>query len=616
MNKFLVPALFIVLLTAGLSLANDEMATPPKASLLRVHINSADEVLPLIQLHLDICSGSKAEGYVDLLANATQKKQLLDMGYQMEVLIEDVSQHNALTDGKGYALYHTYTELRTEMQRLASTYPDICIFWDIGTTLQGHQMMACKVSDNVGWDEDEPVLFLVGNHHAREPMTVEIVFNDLKWFLENYASDPQVQAAVNGLEMWFVPMCNPDGHTYDGYASSGNEGWWRKNCRDVLSDGFDDWGDGNGDGIDLNRNFTYQWGYDDWGSSPDWSDQTYRGASPGSEAETQAVMNLVDQQGGNVGISYHSYGQYIIMPWGYIPDYPDEPYYSTFWEIADGIHDVLQAELGRNYSEGNSSDLLYPTNGDMVDWMFGDQTMYGFCIEVNSAGDGGFYPPDSLIQATCEANFEVAKWLAQWTLDNITAINITEFSAQPQTDQVKLTWRADATEGEDILGFNLYRKETTPAIYTNIANKEKNDGYIKVNGALITGQNPYSYTDSDLKANTHYDYKLEAVVAEGGSTCATTSTETLSATSFGIAAVYPLPADSSMSVKFALDEPGETTINLYDLSGRLSAVVLSEQLNAGEHQQVVQTGDLASGVYILELRSNSSSSTKQVVVSH
>jgi len=327
-------------------------------------------------------------------------------------------------------------------------------------------------------------------------------------------------------------------------------------------------------------------------------------------------MNLVDQQGGNVGISYHSYGQYIIMPWGYIPDYPDEPYYSTFWEIADGIHDVLQAELGRNYSEGNSSDLLYPTNGDMVDWMFGDQTMYGFCIEVNSAGDGGFYPPDSLIQATCEANFEVAKWLAQWTLDNITAINITEFSAQPQTDQVKLTWRADATEGEDILGFNLYRKETTPAIYTNIANKEKNDGYIKVNGALITGQNPYSFTDSDLKANTHYDYKLEAVVSEGGSTCATTSTETLSATSFGIAAVYPLPADSSMSVKFALDEPGETTINLYDLSGRLSAVVLSEQLNAGEHQQVVQTGDLASGVYILELRSNSSSSTKQVVVSH
>jgi carboxypeptidase T len=617
MNRFLVPVLLAVLLTAGFSMANETMATPPKASLLRVHVNSASEVVPLIQMHLDICSGSKADGYVDLLANATQKKQLLDMGYQMEVLTEDVSQHDALTDGKGYALFHTYDELRSEMQNLAATYPDICAFYDFGTTLQGRQMMACKVSDNVQTDEDEPVMFIVGNHHAREPMSVEVVFYDLKWFLENYASDPDVQTAVNGLEMWFVPMCNPDGHTYDGYAESGHEGWWRKNCRDVLGDGFDDWGNGDGDGIDLNRNFTYEWGYDDQGSSGDWWDQTYRGDSPASEAETQALINLIDQQGVCTALTYHSYGQYIIMPWGYNNTYPDEPYYSTFWEIADGIHDVLQTALGRNYHEGNCEHTVgYPSNGDFVDWMFGDRVKYGFCIEVNSSGDGGFYPDDSLIQPTCEGHFEAAKWLAQWTLDNMNAINITEFSAQPQAHQVKLTWRADATEGEDILGFNLYRKEMASANYSNFSSKQANDGYIKVNGALITGQNPYAYTDSDLKPNTRYDYKLEVVVANHNSTCAATSTETLSASSFGISSVYPLPADSSMSVKFTLDEPGEATINLYDLSGRLTAVALSGQLSAGEHQQVVETGGLASGIYILELRSDSASSTKQVVVSH
>ena len=46
------------------------------------------------------------------------------------------------------------------------------------------------------------------------------------------------------------------------------------------------------DGVDLNRNFAYRWGWDNEGSSPDPSSQTYRGPAPNSEPETRALDRL------------------------------------------------------------------------------------------------------------------------------------------------------------------------------------------------------------------------------------------------------------------------------------------------------------------------------------
>src|SRR5690606_41971736 len=70
----------------------------------------------------------------------------------------------------------------------------------------------------------------------------------------------------------------------DLFADDANR-LWRKNLRDVNGDGAI----GTGDGVDLNRNFPYKWGYDDEGSSPNPTSPTYRGASPGSEPETKAI---------------------------------------------------------------------------------------------------------------------------------------------------------------------------------------------------------------------------------------------------------------------------------------------------------------------------------------
>src|SRR5690606_15325000 len=95
----------------------------------------------------------------------------------------------------------------------------------------------------------------------------------------------------------------------------GGGGMWRKNRRN----------NGSSFGVDLNRNYGYLWGYDNWGSSGNPSSETYRGPSAFSEPETQALRDFLE--GGRrvrAAFNYHTYGDLLLFPWGYEAAYtPD-----------------------------------------------------------------------------------------------------------------------------------------------------------------------------------------------------------------------------------------------------------------------------------------------------
>src|SRR5690606_8892087 len=126
--------------------------------------------------------------------------------------------------------------------------------------------------------------YYYGAIHAREVITPEVLIYIMRYLTNNYGIDPQVTYLVDNRELFFSTVVNPDGYYYDEVIEPDGGGLWRKNRRN------------NGDGsygIDLNRNFGYQWGYDDEGSSPDGSDETYRGASAFSEPETQRLRDFM-----------------------------------------------------------------------------------------------------------------------------------------------------------------------------------------------------------------------------------------------------------------------------------------------------------------------------------
>ncbi|MCK4432155.1 MAG: zinc carboxypeptidase, partial [Candidatus Aminicenantes bacterium] len=172
--------------------------------------------------------------------------------------------------------FHSYKEIEQDLLAIESSYPNLARVIDIGDSLENRNIYALKISDNVQMEEDEAGVLFLGCHHAREWISVEVPFLIGKYLVENYATNSEIKELVDQSEIWIIPLVNPDGLEYSIHFYR----YWRKNMRD------------NGDGsygVDLNRNYGFKWGYDNAGSSPIPFSGTYRGKSPFSEPETQAI---------------------------------------------------------------------------------------------------------------------------------------------------------------------------------------------------------------------------------------------------------------------------------------------------------------------------------------
>jgi murein tripeptide amidase MpaA len=199
-------------------------------------------------------------------------------------------------------------------------------------------------------------------------------------------------------EIWIVPLVNPDGLEYSIHSYR----YWRKNRRDN--------GDGSW-GVDINRNYGYAWAWDNIGSSPTPESDVYRGRSPFSEPEAQAVRDFISGKNFQALISYHSYAQDILYPWGYTTTpTPDD---ARLRALAAGMAQRIQAVNGRVYTFGAASDTLYVTNGDLTDWAYGTRGVLAYTIEVPplDAQNGGFFNSEADIRPIFLENLPAMTYL-------------------------------------------------------------------------------------------------------------------------------------------------------------------------------------------------------------
>ncbi|MFE7783953.1 M14 family metallopeptidase [Streptomyces nigrescens] len=307
----------------------------------------------------------------------------------------------------GYANYHTYDEATKEIDALVAKYPEILSKQVIGTSHEGRNILALKLSKNVTKDEQEPEVLFTAHQHAREHLTVEMSLYLLKEFTSKYGSDSRVTKMLDSREIWIIPDLNPDGGEYD--IASGRFRSWRKNRQPNAGS--------SGVGTDLNRNWDFKWGCCG-GSSSSPSSETYRGKSPASAPEVQVVSKFV--HGRNVGgkqqikaaIDFHTYSELVLWPFGFTND-------DTGPGMTQDDHDAF-ATIGKNmaatngYTPEQSSDL-YITDGSIDDWLWGDQKIFAYTFEMypSSFGSGGFYPKDSVIPKETARNREAVLQLLE-----------------------------------------------------------------------------------------------------------------------------------------------------------------------------------------------------------
>ncbi|MBT1095393.1 M14 family metallopeptidase [Streptomyces sp. Tu102] len=334
---------------------------------------------------------------------ADQIKKLRSLGYDVTPL-GAVPDRSAGEDDvrlydfpSGDSRYHNYAEMTSEINSIVSANPSIASQRVIGTSYQGRNIVAIKISDNVGTDEAEPEVLFTHHQHAREHLTVEMALYLLRELTSDYGSDSRVTGLVNNREIWIVPDLNPDGGEYD--IATGSYRSWRKNRQPNSGS--------SAVGTDLNRNWAYRWGCCG-GSSGSTSSETYRGASAESAPEVKVVANFVRTRvvGGKqqitAGIDFHTYSELVLWPFGYT--YSD----TTTGMTADdrnafaAVGQKMAASNG--YTPEQASDL-YITDGSIDDWLWGNQKIFSYTFEMYPrSGGGGFYPPDEVIERETSRN--------------------------------------------------------------------------------------------------------------------------------------------------------------------------------------------------------------------
>lgn len=369
--------------------------------------NKSEEALKsLFRMGLDITSINREQKHIDVLVKNDEIEKIQKLGFDYDVIIADAGEFVCQLRQTGYLdNFHSYEQILQELNEAANQYPQLVKLEDIGDSyektigLEGHDIWAMKISDNVQVEEDEPEVFFMANLHAREIITPEIIMYFMHYLLDNYGTDGYVTRLVNTRQIWLIPTSNPDGLAYVFSGTScqnrNDPMLWRKNKRDNNNNGqFDP----EYDGVDLNRNFGYAWGIDDAGSSPNPSSNTYRGSAPFSEPEAQVIRDFVNQHNFIVSLSFHSYSQLWLYPWGF--KYDHAPDHDIFLALADSC------VAYNNYTAQSGADL-YLVNGDTDDWLYGEQTeknkIFAFTPEVGSsaeaiAGCWGFYPDPGNIQ--------------------------------------------------------------------------------------------------------------------------------------------------------------------------------------------------------------------------
>jgi carboxypeptidase T len=301
--------------------------------------------------------------------------------------------------------FYSPAEITQKLDELQQLYPNlISERSSLGKSLENRDLWMVKVSDNPDIDEDEPEVMFDAMHHAREPESIMTLFYFIEYLLENYGTDSLATYLVNNREIYFVPLVNIDGYNYNCVNSPDGGGMWRKNMRtinDVLY------------GVDLNRNYGYQWGYDNIGSSPDPQSAVYRGETGFSESETQVMRDFTHSHKFKTNLSLHTYSDLFLYPYGYDEVFPDD--FPTYIQWAD---DVSQFN---GYQYGTCWELLYPTNGGSFDYNCAVDSIYSFSPELGNADDG-FWPQVNRILPLARMNLkpllyitQAAGWLPSYT---------------------------------------------------------------------------------------------------------------------------------------------------------------------------------------------------------
>jgi hypothetical protein len=367
-----------------------------------------------------------AERYVLAAVDGTGREGLIEAGFRVEV--DARASENATRREDRFSNLHggyrTVDQLYADLEALNQRFPQLTELVDYGASacqarggcvtpgadaLPGYPLRALRVTNEAiaGGSTvsggaiirgSKPVFFLLANIHAREITTPEIAMRLLDTYVNGYGVDADINWLVDYHELWVIPTANPDGHRIvelgEEPANGGYPYFQRKNAdNDADHNDVADcaaWPPSSSaqNGVDLNRNHSFDWGL--IGASDQPCNLTYRGPAAASENEVAQLEALVralipDQRGPSLNdaagkdttgifITLHSFGDQILWPWGQL--YSPAPNQADLEAIGDKLASF------NGYTSCQAATCLYATSGASDDWAYGELGVPAFTFEM------------------------------------------------------------------------------------------------------------------------------------------------------------------------------------------------------------------------------------------
>ncbi|HWA06880.1 MAG TPA: M14 family zinc carboxypeptidase, partial [Ignavibacteria bacterium] len=447
--------------------------------------------------------------------------------------------------------YPTYEAYVAMMNQFAASYPNLCRIVNIGTTVQGRQMLFAVLSDNVNTPEAEPKVMYTSSMHGDETTGYVLMLRLINTLLAGYGSVTQYTNLINNTEIWINPLGNPDG-TYRTGNSTVN-GAIR----------------GNANNIDLNRNYP---GTDYYGN-------------PNLQPEIINFMNSSGTYYWRLSANFHGGTEVVNYPWDCWARLATD---DAWWvrvsrRFADTVHSHAPANYMNEYVNGITNGYAwYYVHGSRQDYQIYYRHGRESTIEIS---DTKLLPPAQLPAHWEYLYRSLISYLEQVHF-GINGQVTDSLTNAPIKAKVTITgYDMDSSEVYSDSLFGMYYRMITAGTYNLTFSAP---GYYSKTVQNVTAMNDQA---------TVLNVQLRPITT--GITGSTGMPK-----EFRLHQNYPNPFNPVTKIMFEIPlqtSRRDVSLAVYDILGNEIAVLVNSKLTPGTYEYTWDASNFPSGVYFYRL---------------
>ncbi|KAF5008568.1 hypothetical protein FDECE_5168 [Fusarium decemcellulare] len=358
--------------------------------------------------------------HVDVVIAPSDLDTFEDLGLEYRVLHDDLGSSisaesttpkkwkRQADDDTWFDSYHNYEDHIDYFRDIQRLFPNNSELVSSGKSYQKRNIYGLHLYGNDG--PGKPAVLYHGTVHAREWISAPTVEYITLQLVNGYkAEDETVKSFLDKYDFYIFPIVNPDGFVFSQVSNR----LWRKNRQPPPASAANQ----SCIGRDINRNWEFGWDSNKLGASTNPCSEVYRGEKPTDSPENQGLDKLVRQLRDGPGIvlyiDWHSYGQYILSPFGY-KETLYAPELGKWTKAAALVSEAIRdsSDDRTTFTFGPSGAVLYTTTGAAPDHVYSvGQAKFSYTIELRDTGDFGFVLPPEQIRPNVKEQWEGQKVL-------------------------------------------------------------------------------------------------------------------------------------------------------------------------------------------------------------